>query len=117
MAEVMECPHCNARFFTADGVCPNCRSTIKDSEAAKLNKTQLAAGAIAERDKNERRAGPKRLILMGSVLVIGGVLFGVIWGAMPAVFWLPMWILATLAFGLGAISLLAGLALFVSDRF
>ena len=120
MAEMTECPDCRARLAATDGVCSKCRNNGKNSETAKANCPKLMEGSVAEvaeRIEQERRVAPQKLVRMGLVLVIGGVSFAVIWGYLPAVFWMPIWIVATLATTLGVVSLVSGLVLFVSDRF
>ena len=72
---------------------------------------------VAKRVEEERRGVPRKLILMGLLLFVGGILSFLVWVYLPAVFWLPIWIVATVAAILGVVSLVSGLALFVSDRF
>ena len=115
-----ECPHCGAGLVTTDDVCAECRDKVKNLETATANESKLmerTVAVVAKRVEQERRGARQKLMLMGLVLVSGGVVFFVIWGYLPAVFWLPIWIVATAATTLGVVSLVSGLVLFVSERF
>jgi len=115
-----ECPHCGATLVTTDDVCAECRDKVKNLDTAKANEpklTQRTVAEVAKRVEEERRGTPRKLILMGLLLFVGGLLSLLVWVYLPAVFWLPIWIVATVAAILGVVSLVSGLALFVSDRF